>query len=319
MLSRTWSTIVTVTLNPTIDRVIEVPGFAIGGHQKGLLRMREPAGKAINVSRALAALGVANTAVGWVGMHTYDLFTDSLEKSGVRAAFIPITGQTRENITVIDSHARIETHIRDAGPTVGEADVRRLVDLLKTLAGPSTLVVFTGSLPPGLAISQWRELLETCIQRSAPVAVDTAGEPLRVASRYPLWMIKPNEAELAEMLRAGQLDEAALVAAGRDLASRIAVVMITAGAKGAYCFTATEALRGRTALDAGLVRSTVGCGDAVLAGFLAGLLIPGAELSLAFSEGLALAAASAMRDQPAGFDPADVQRLRSATSVSPVS
>ena len=62
-----FRSIITVTLNPTIDRIIEVPGFMLGGHQHGRLRIREPAGKAVNVSRALSELGITSSAVGWVG------------------------------------------------------------------------------------------------------------------------------------------------------------------------------------------------------------------------------------------------------------
>ena len=71
-------TIVTVTLNPTIDRIIEVPGLHVGGHLPGRLRSRLPAGKAVNASRALSTLGVASTAAGWVGQETADLFEQAL-------------------------------------------------------------------------------------------------------------------------------------------------------------------------------------------------------------------------------------------------
>ena len=74
-----FGSIVTVTLNPTIDRIIEVPGFTIGGHQQGRLHLREPAGKAINVSRALSELGLRNSAIGWVGMNAFDLFHEAMQ------------------------------------------------------------------------------------------------------------------------------------------------------------------------------------------------------------------------------------------------
>jgi len=310
--------IVTVTLNPTIDRIIEVPGFHVGGHLQGRLRLREPAGKAINVSRALAALGVPNTAIGWVGMHTFDLFHESLERSGVKPCFIPISGPTRENITIIDPAGASDTHIRDTGPCITPADVDRLTDLLQSVAGPNMLIVFTGSLPPGLSIEDWVELIEACTSRKSPVAIDTAGEPLRAARRRRPWMIKPNEKELRELVGRDLAGDEAIVDAGRKLAADVPVLLVTLGQRGAYCFSEDQVIHGRTTLPAGQVRSTVGCGDAMLAGFLAAIMDPERDIASCLEQGLLVSAASAMSEQPACFDKANLDALRPYTQVNRV-
>lgn len=314
-----FRSIITVTLNPTIDRILEVPGFKIGGHLQGRLRLREPAGKAINLSRALAGLGVKSTAIGWVGMNAFDLFHEAMRKAGVKACFLPITGATRENITIIDPGTHTETHLRDTGPKVDDADVQRLMDLLANVVTGESLVIFTGSLPPGLRMDSWNNLLGTCIQRGARVAVDVAGEPLRVATAdNALWMIKPNEFELGELLGENLPDDRALAHAGRDLAGRFPYVLITAGRKGAYCFAQGRALHAHAALPPEQVRSTVGCGDAMLAGFLAGLMQSGGDCEMALREGVAVSAAAAMTEEPAHFERTTVDRLRQNITPRPV-
>lgn len=304
-----FRSIITVTLNPTIDRILEVPGFKIGSHLQGRLRLREPAGKAINVSRALAHLGVKSTAVGWVGMNAFDLFHEAMRKAGVKACFLPITGATRENITIIDPASHTETHLRDAGPKVDDADVRRLTDLLRSVVTAESLVIFTGSLPPGLSMDSWSKLLYTCTDRNARVVVDTAGEPLRAAANNQLWMIKPNELELNELLDGSFTTEDDLVRAGRELAGRYPYVLITVGRKGAYCFAEDHILHAYATLRPDKIKSTVGCGDAILAGFLAGLMHSG-DLEVALREGVAVSAAAAMTEEPAHFQAATVKQLR---------
>jgi 1-phosphofructokinase len=305
-----FSSIVTVTLNPTIDRILEVPSFMIGGHLQGRLRMREPAGKAINVSRALADLGIKSTAIGWVGMNAFDLFHEAMRKVGVKSCFLPITGATRENITIIDPTGPTETHLRDAGPSVDDSDVRRLMDLLQSVVTGESLVIFTGSLPPGLRLDSWNNLLRSCIDRGARVMVDISGEPLRTAVKNDLWMIKPNEFELGELVDAAFAEEKDLVRTGRELAERFPFVVVTLGRKGAYCFAGSRVLHAEANLRSNQVRSTVGCGDAMLAGFLYGLMSSEGDLETALREGVAVSAAAALTEEPARFERPVVEQLR---------
>ena len=302
--------VITVTLNPTIDRIIEVPGFRVGGHLRGRLRSRLPAGKAFNVSRALAALGVPSTAMGWVGQDAAKAFEEAADRAGLATRFTPIGGPTRENITITDPEGSGETHIRDTGPMVTDDDVRRLSGELATRADENALFVFTGSCAPGLAPDRFGDLLDTCIGAGARVVVDGSGEALRVAAAKPLWMIKPNLQELADLVGRNLQNDHAIVAAARDLSESISIVVVTLGSRGAWCFAGGTELRGRVPLAADRIRSTVGCGDAILAGFLADSRSQEGTIDSALSAGLAVAAASAMNEKPAVFDPGDVRLLR---------
>ncbi len=309
-------TIVTVTLNPTIDRIIEVPGFHLGGHLKGRLRSRLPAGKAVNVSRAMSSLGCPSTAAGWVGAESLALFDEALRAAGVSTCFTPIAGATRENITIIDPAGQSETHIRDAGPAVTEDEVNHLIERLLELAGPDVLFVFTGSCAPGLSAQRFADIIKACIDRGSRVAVDSSGDPLRAAAKLPLWLIKPNLLELGELLGYQVSHESEVLAAGRRLAERMSVVLITMGQRGALCFAEGRVFKGRASIPEDRLRSTVGCGDTMLAAFLAASSRPGWQIEDAFRQALAVSAASAMTDQPAVFEPSEVCRIADLTQVS---
>lgn len=306
----------TVTLNPTIDRVLRVPGFTVGGHRVGQLLSRTPAGKAINVSRAMAALGVPSVALGWVGRESMEAFNTAARAAGFTPQFTPMAGTTRENITVIDPAGPSETHIREIGPTVTADEIERLMDDLQWTAADDMIVVFTGSLAPGLSLERFGGMIEACIARGARVVVDTSGEPLRTAAEHKLWMAKPNLVELAEWIGRDVTTDDEIIGAGRELSGRIPVVLITAGERGAFCFSEGTAQHAHAAVPAQRLRSTVGCGDAMLAAFLCGLVAAEGTLISALRQAVAVAAASAMNELPAVFAAEDVELLRGGVQIT---
>lgn len=310
--------IVTITLNPTIDRVLEVPGFRIGGHLPGRMRWRAPSGKAFNVSRALGLLGVNSTAAGWVGRDAIESFETAARAAGVMPRFIPIDAPTRENITILDSKRNVETHIRDCGPDITDADLERLAHELTVLSHPNAVMVFSGSTPPGVSAERFGGLVDLCIEKGARVVVDTSREPLCVAARRRVWMVKPNLQELTELTGRGLRGEKAVVAAARELNARIPVVIVTMGERGACCLAEGRAYYGRAVLPHDRVCSTVGCGDAFLAGFLADICSTEGTAESAFRQALAVAAASAMNDRPAMFGMDDVAWAREQLEMTPV-
>ena len=298
--------IVTITLNPTIDRVMEVPGFRIGGHLPGRMRSRTPSGKAFNVTRALGLLGVSSTAAGWMGRDAIDAFEAAARAVGSVPRFIPIDAPTRENITVLDTKRGVETHIRDVGPEITSTDVDKLEHEISVLAHPSAIMVFSGSTPPGVSPAQFGAFIDLCIEKGARVAVDTSREPLSEAAARGVWLIKPNLAELMELTGRELTADEDIVAAARALNARIPVVIVTLGERGACCFADGRAHYGRAVLPMERVRSTVGCGDAFMAGFLAEFCAAEGTAESAFRKALAVAAASAMNEQPAMFTQEDV-------------
>lgn len=309
--------IITVSLNPSIDRVLEVDKFTLGAHQLGREILRTPGGKAINVSRVLATLGVRNVATGFLGADNRQQFDQVLKDSMIRDEFFVIPGRTRENVTIVDRLAKQETHIRDVGLPVGERDVDRLMKKLELMTRRDCFVIFSGSLPPGVSPTVFRQMVEGCLAGGAHVAVDTSGEALREVADLNLWLIKPNAVELADWAGHEVKQRAEQLTAGRDLAGRMANVVFTVGEEGAFLFHGGAAVHGFVPVDPAAVKSTVGSGDAMLAGFVAAAH-RGRDSRQAFAEGLACAAAKVCSLSPAEIKPAMVAEFRTKVRLEEV-
>jgi 1-phosphofructokinase family hexose kinase len=273
-----------------------------------------PAGKAFNVSRTLAALGVPNVAMGLLGRESLETFDAAARLAGIGTEWTPIAARTRENLTLIDPISSTATHIRDAGPTISKEELDHLSRQLRENCRPGVLVVFCGSLPPGVMAEQLANLIRACHASGARIAVDTSGDPLRRAAECELYLLKPNAQELAELLGRKPADMDETIEAGRTLAKRFPIVIITLGEHCAYAFAGSEAWHARAPVAPEVIRSTVGCGDAFLAGFIASHQ-QGAALEVALAHAVAVSAASAMTDLPASF--ADQDRVALLESITP--
>ena len=278
----TFSKIIAVTLNPAIDRVIEVPGFHTGGHQRGKRRARYPAGKAVNVARTMAMLGQTCTATGLVGQPELPWYRNYLAQQSsapsatsaeplIDCRFVGVAGHTRENISIIDPQTTgSDTHLVEQGFAVRPEELSELREVLSPLARQGCLVAFCGSLPEGLTTSHFEKLLELCLDGGASVMVDSSGEALRAAAQFPLWLVKPNREELAELVGQSIDSPAQQHSAARKLAQTIRWVLVSNGSEGAMLVDEQQSWRAKAEIAPEDVVGTVGCGDALVGGFLAG-------------------------------------------------
>jgi 1-phosphofructokinase len=311
----TTPAIITVSLNPAIDRTIEVDSFTVGAHQPGREIRRTPGGKAVNVSRTLAALGVRTIATGFLGEDNRSGFDVLFRKTLVNDQFFTLPGRTRENVTIADLATHQETHIRDRGLEIPRRALDRLDKKLKLLARSDSIVIFSGSLPPGIGADDFHDLVSHCIGAGARVAVDTGGEALRAMASLPLWLIKPNGAELSKLVGRPLQDAVEQVQAARELAARVTNVLLTRGGEGAYLVTADLALHARVPVPADRVCNTVGCGDALLGAFVAGVWRAQSPRE-ALARAVALATAAACTLGPAEFDPETLDQFRSQVEIT---
>lgn len=258
-----------MALNPAVDRTLEVQGLELGQHAKGRLVSRHPAGKAVNVARVLQHLGQSCILTGFVGEGERAMFEGSFDSGIVRTQLFGLDRPTRENITFVDAEKGVETHIRDEGSDVGEDDQARLLKKLKILAKSDVWLVFAGSLPRGVGVDRFREILEAVISQGARVVLDSSEGALGVSHQLPLWLVKPNRAELAALTgrKTGTRDE--IVAAIGQLGHVSGSVLVSAGEDGCYLAEGRGILHGTMTDLPKRVTNTVGCGDALLAGFLA--------------------------------------------------
>jgi 1-phosphofructokinase family hexose kinase len=300
-------TIVAVALNPAFDRTLQVPNLELGAHLRGRLVSIQPAGKAVNVARLLAALGTPCILAGFVGEGDRERFERSFEKTPVRVEMFEARGATRENVTLVDPQRGVETHIRDVGFPLSADDVERLTRKLGALAGPGSYVLLAGSLPPGMDGATFTGMLKVCREKGAYVAVDSSGPGLEAVKKTRgLWLVKPNREELAEIAGRPAVSEEDIRAAGEALRTHIDNVIVTLGGEGAYLFSRDGIWRARPHVERQAIVKTVGSGDALLAGFVHGHALkesPAECLRL----GVACGTAACFQIRAGQVDPDDVK------------
>ncbi|MEC9373188.1 MAG: PfkB family carbohydrate kinase [Planctomycetota bacterium] len=316
--------IVTVTLNPAVDRVIEAPSFKVGAHVTGHIVAWYPTGRGITISRAFANVGVRSIATGFVGRAELNMFEEYLQRVAHGRAvsqFLVVRARTRDNITIVDPVEDTDTHIRDAGFKVQPDDVTRISSKLSMLAREGTIMCFGGSLPPGVTPADFANMVSRCRIQRARVVLDVADNALEAVRDQRIWMVKLNRAQVARLAGRELANEGDFLQAARSLSAAdsgpFEYVLATRGAEGAVLFGPNVALLGRVGVHPGRVVSTVGCGESLVAGVIADYLRTG-DWSAALHEGMALATANATGREAGAADPEDLAEFREAAMIEPV-
>lgn len=261
--------IITVTLNPSLDRTFDTERLQVGEVNRALRTHLDAGGKGINVSRALNQNGIATVGVFPIGGADGPLLVSELRAHGVPVHPVPIAGAIRSNVTITEADGET-TKINAPGPLIDEAELARILAAVDEHLGPeTTCVIAAGSLPEGVAPSILTRLAKLVAGHQVPFVLDTSDAPLAAAVRAGgLAVIKPNEDELSELVgrvlrTVGDVRDAAreVIALGTD------AVLVSLGAHGALLVTAEACwwAGGRAIVPV----STVGAGDSTLAGFVA--------------------------------------------------
>lgn len=294
--------IVTVTLNPSLDRAVEIEGLVRGEVIRATGSRVDPGGKGVNVSRALLANGVASRAVLPCGGDEGRQLVRLLETEGVPLVVVPIAGHTRSNFTLAEPDGTV-TKINQPGPALTPGEFDDVTARLLAVAADASWVVACGSLPPGVAEPAFARLCRSLGAAGVRVAVDTSGPALRAAVRAGVALVKPNRDELAEVVGVPLRDRADVVAAARELRSwGSGAVLASLGPDGAVLVDGEGVVSGQAPVAR--PRSTVGAGDALLAGFLAA----GARGPDALAEALAWGAAAVSLPGSRMPGPGDLRR-----------
>ena len=274
MKNRLSGKFVIVVLHPAVDRTVQVSRLQVGGVIRGRPVMVEAAGKGINIAHTLANLGHPLLATGFLGRGEAEFFLSSFRGAASGAAgrvaldFVPVECATRENLTIIERDAGRDTHILVGSMRVGPRETERLLRRMRRRVAAGDWAVFGGSCPSGLKRADYVEALRTCKARGASVCVDASGSLLRAALSVRPWVVKPNREELEELAGRRLRSRAAVLRAARALLERCEHVVVSLGAEGAVLVTRDGAWHARETRCAKVVH-TVGCGDALFAGFLA--------------------------------------------------
>ena len=260
--------IVTVTPNPSVDRTYEIPALAAGEINRAARVHQEPSGKGVNVTRALTVNGVPSLAVLPSGGPEGATLIALLAAEQVAYRAVPIAGSVRVNISLAEPGGRA-TKINEAGAPLDQGELDRLTAEALAAAGPGDWIVCSGSLPPGAPPDYYARAGQRAHEAGLRFALDTSGDALRAGLAADPDVIKPNVDELAEVTGTPIMSPGGAIAGARLLLARGAgSVLVSMGADGALLVSPGGTWH--ASAEAPRVRSTVGAGDALLAGFLAG-------------------------------------------------
>jgi len=280
------SLVVTVTINPAIDQTIIIPNFTAGAVNRVQSSQMDAGGKGINVASFLADFGQPVTVTGFLGADNDDIFRRLFERKGIEDRCVRIAGQTRIGVKVSDEVFHQTTDINFPGETPSSADIKRLFEILAELTATHEWFVLSGSIPRGVSTSIYQEMVRTLAGKK--VVLDTSGEGFRQAIPAGPWLIKPNVDELSEYAGKPLDSPKAILEQARAIMSRYNIhsVVISMGKEGAIFVEGNETFW--AVPPAVEVKSTVGAGDAMVAGIVAGkirglALAKCARLATAFS------------------------------------
>lgn len=260
--------IITLTPNPSLDKTVTVAELIPGGVNRIGETGVEPAGKGVNIARALTANGTDALAVFPCGGSTGVELVRLLDADGTPHLAVPIAGAVRTNVSVVEPDGTV-TKLNEPGPVLAEPEITALIDAVVTATSPGGWVAASGSLPPGAPADFYLRLAQELAAADARLAVDTSGPALRAVVAGRPALVKPNRHELSDLLERpietiGDVAQAAGVL--RD--SGVGSVLVSLGPDGALLLDDAAPLHGEVSVAE--VRNTVGAGDALLAGFLAG-------------------------------------------------
>lgn len=188
--------IVTVTPNPVLDRTLTVPELRLNAVLRASGVQLDAGGKGFNVSRCLHALGMASTAMGFVGGPTGELLEGMLRTLGIATDFVHCTGETRTNVVVTQPDG---THVKvnEPGPLISTLEQQNFYRLAEARAQPGDLWALCGSLPRGLPDDFYASLIRILHHRGAQAVLDASGDALALGVAAAPFLVKPNQEEAA--------------------------------------------------------------------------------------------------------------------------
>lgn len=288
----------TLTLNPSLDYVMTVENLNSDKINRSSAEELYYGGKGINVSAVLKRLGVESTALGFAGGMTGKMLCEIMRRDGICNDFISLSGgNTRINVKLKSDN---ETEINAVGPQISDEELKQLFEKLEQIKNGDTLVL-AGSVPKSLPDDIYAQIMERLSGKNICFAVDTTGNQLVSSLKYKPFLIKPNKLELGELFGKELTNTDEIVKYGKELQSMGAQnVIVSCGGDGAVLIAQNGEVYTANALK-GNVISTVGCGDSMVAGFIAGKT-RGYSLLKSFQLSVTCASATAFSQHLASTD-----------------
>jgi 1-phosphofructokinase family hexose kinase len=311
--------LVCVSANPAIDRRLRLESVALGEVNRAISARPFPGGKAAHVAMVAHALGAEVTWVGFLGGASGEECESGLSALGIPLTVVRTRAETRANLEIIADDGTV-TEILEPGGGVTDGEVERLLSACRDIfaeCGEGSQVALSGSLPPGAPADFYAELIRLAHVYSCRVLLDTSGEALRQGITASPDLVKPNRAETAWF--------AGRTICNADSAIEVAQQIIGAGARSVAISLGADGMIWQRAADSPplishpprvTARSTVGCGDAALAGF-AVAHVRGLPDQDALCLAVACGTANCLAESPGLIDPVKVERIAQQVSVEP--
>jgi 1-phosphofructokinase family hexose kinase len=263
--------IITVTLNAAIDKTLAVPNFRLGRRHRAVEQTAMAGGKGVNVARALRALGQPVIATGVAGGPTGTRIVEHLTEEGILNDFVRIREESRTSTAVVDPTSGDQTEINEHGPHVSDQELDLFVDKLLYLAKGAAVCVFAGSLPRGVDTGLYGRLVEEMRRLGVTTVLDSEGEPLLTATRRGPDVVSPNELEAEGLVGhefSDEEDRRRALGEMVEMGAREGIITLADGCLAVLGEGSDRSLY-RATLEPLEPVSSVGSGDALLAGFVA--------------------------------------------------
>lgn len=284
--------IYTVTFNPAIDYVVELVSFNIGEVNRTTREYMNLGGKGVNVSRVLTNLEIPNTSLGFISGFTGEALRTGLAEMGVKTDFIKLKeGNTRINVNI---KGISETDINARGPEISDEAIEELFEKLNILK-EGDILVLAGSIPASLPSDMYERIMSKLYGKEIKFVVDATKDLLLKSLKYEPFLIKPNNHELGEIFGIQLKNDDEIIYYARELKKKGAKNVLVSMAGDGAVLVDENNIAHKIGTPKGKVVNSVGAGDSMVAGFLAGYLEKG-DYQYALRMGTASGSASAFSE-----------------------
>lgn len=263
--------VITVTLNPAMDKTVTLAGLNVGSVNKATNIRQDIGGKGINVSKVLKNFDVNSLCTGFLGGKLENVFIEELKARNIDNEFMHIENETRTNTKIVDSLNSTNTDINEPGPYISEEELKQFIHGFKSMCNKGDIVVLSGGVSPSVPKDIYFKLINIAKEKGAFVILDADGELLREGIKAQPDIIKPNNHELQKLLDLSDITEENIINAAKQLKDQgIQKIMISLGEKGGL-FVTDQGVYKCEGLKVP-VKSTVGAGDSMVAAIVYSML-----------------------------------------------
>ncbi len=308
--------ILCVNPNAAIDKTVVVPGFRLNEIQRPEQVLAFPGGKGCNVARALKLLGESPVVTGWIGGTAGQFIENGLHAEGIQTDFVHTAFESRTCLSILDPQNNTLTELYEKGDPVPIEKVDEFKQRFAAAVTRYAAVTFSGSLPPGVPLDFYQQMIAIAHEANIPAILDSSGEALRLGIQSQPTLVKPNEKEFGDLSGRQIADRAEFARAALEFAEKYhTLVVISLGAEGAIAANRREAWH--VCPPPLTIKSAVGSGDSTVAGITFGLT-HGFAFEEAIKYGVAAGTANALTVGAGVFTADDFQRVLAGVTITPL-